>query len=157
MTSPLTHEDLWSAIDRLAELHGLSTSGLALKAGLDATSFNRSKRVSKDGRERWPSMESINLILAATNTSFQSFAAMITPHDNAKGLYFRRHNEVIHIQPNGSDHSFSYALLSSQREAFDRARMPERTQVEVISPYVDSNGIPRLRGLRIAGQHKPVF
>ena len=53
----LTHGQIWNAVDRLAEQHGLSASGLARRAGLDATSFNKSKRVSADGRERWPSSE----------------------------------------------------------------------------------------------------
>jgi hypothetical protein len=57
------------AIDRLADMHGLSASGLAIRAGLDATSFNRSKRFSPDGKSRWPSFESIAKILGATSTS----------------------------------------------------------------------------------------
>lgn len=73
----LTHHQVWTAIDRLAELHGLSASGLARKAGLDATSFNKSKRVSPDGRERWPSSESIAKILAATNADLHEFVSLI--------------------------------------------------------------------------------
>jgi phage repressor protein C with HTH and peptisase S24 domain len=71
----LTHSAIWDALDALAERHGLSTSGLARLAGLDATAFNRSKRVSKDGRERWPSTESIAKVLEATGESFDSFLA----------------------------------------------------------------------------------
>jgi phage repressor protein C with HTH and peptisase S24 domain len=44
-------------------------------AGLDATAFNKSKRVSKGGRERWPSTESIAKILEATSETFDSFLA----------------------------------------------------------------------------------
>ena len=47
--------------------------GLLGLPGLDATAFNRSKRVSKDGRERWPSTESIAKILDATAESFDTF------------------------------------------------------------------------------------
>lgn len=68
----LSHRAIWEALDTLAERHGLSTSGLAKLAGLDATAFNPSKRVSKDGRERWPSTESIAKVLEATNESFDS-------------------------------------------------------------------------------------
>ncbi|TVR12022.1 MAG: helix-turn-helix transcriptional regulator [Salinarimonadaceae bacterium] len=75
----LTHSQIWSAIDRLAERHGLSASGLARRAGLDATSFNKSKRVSADGRERWPSSESIAKILAATSSSAREFVGLIDP------------------------------------------------------------------------------
>ena len=69
----LSHRAIWDAIDRLAERHGLSASGLARVGGLDATAFNRSKRVSKDGRERWPSTESIAKVLDATGESFDQF------------------------------------------------------------------------------------
>ena len=69
----LTHSAIWDAIDAIAERHGFSASGLARLAGLDATAFNKSKRVSKDGRERWPSTESIAKILEATGESFDQF------------------------------------------------------------------------------------
>lgn len=69
----LSHRAIWDAIDALARRHGLSASGLARLAGLDATAFNRSKRVSKDGRERWPSTESVAKVLEATSESFDSF------------------------------------------------------------------------------------
>lgn len=68
-----SHRAIWDAIDALAERHKLSTSGLARLAGLDATAFNPSKRVSKDGRERWPSTESLSKILAATGESVEGF------------------------------------------------------------------------------------
>lgn len=69
----LSHTVIWDAIDALAGRHGLSPSGLARLAGLDSTAFNKSKRISKDGRERWPSTESIAKILEATEESFNSF------------------------------------------------------------------------------------
>lgn len=71
----LSHRDIWNAIDAIAERHGLSVSGLARLAGLDATAFNKSKRVSKDGRERWPSTESVAKILEATSETFEYFLA----------------------------------------------------------------------------------
>ena len=71
----LTHSGIWDALDALAERHGLSTSGLARLAGLDATAFNRSKRVSRDGRERWPSTESVAKVLEATGESFDQLLA----------------------------------------------------------------------------------
>jgi phage repressor protein C with HTH and peptisase S24 domain len=75
----LTHPQIWAAIDRLAERYGLSASGLARKAGLDATSFNRSKRTSPDGRHRWPSTESVSMVLAATGASLDEFMRLIQP------------------------------------------------------------------------------
>jgi phage repressor protein C with HTH and peptisase S24 domain len=74
----LTHSQIWSAIDRLAARAGLSASGLAKKAGLDPTTFNKSKRVTPDGRPRWPSTESVAKSLAATGTSVSVFVNLIT-------------------------------------------------------------------------------
>jgi len=62
----LTHEQVWTALDRLAARAGLSASGLAKRAGLDPTTFNKSKRITPDGRARWPSTESVSKSLAAT-------------------------------------------------------------------------------------------
>jgi phage repressor protein C with HTH and peptisase S24 domain len=75
----LSHERIWAAIDLLAERYGLSASGLARKAGLDATSFNRSKRTSPEGRDRWPSTESVAKILRATGASLDEFMRLIQP------------------------------------------------------------------------------
>lgn len=73
----LSHEQIWSAIDALAQRYGFTASGLARKAGLDATTFNRSKRLGPDGRERWPSTESIAKILAATGASLDEFMSVV--------------------------------------------------------------------------------
>lgn len=74
----LTHEQIWTAIDRLATRAGLSPSGLARRSGLDPTTFNKSKRVTNDGRTRWPSTESVAKALAATGSSLDSFVQLIT-------------------------------------------------------------------------------
>ncbi|QMV03205.1 helix-turn-helix transcriptional regulator [Devosia sp. D6-9] len=71
----LSHRAIWDGIDGVAKRHGLSVSALAKLAGLDPTAFNPSKRVSKDGRERWPSTESISKILEATGEGFETFLA----------------------------------------------------------------------------------
>ncbi|GJE76715.1 S24 family peptidase [Methylorubrum suomiense] len=73
----LSHEQIWAAIDRLAERYGYSASGLARRAGLDATSFNRSKRIGPDGRKRWPSTESVSKVLAATGASLDDFLRLV--------------------------------------------------------------------------------
>ena len=73
----LEHEQLWNAIDNLAKMHGYSTSGLAKKSGLDATIFNKSKRVSNDGRSRWPTTESIAKVLETTGQSMGQFAVLM--------------------------------------------------------------------------------
>ena len=69
----LSHARIWSAIDRLATAHDLTASALARRAGLDPTTFNRSKRIAPDGRLRWPSTESIAKVLAATQTDVEHF------------------------------------------------------------------------------------
>jgi phage repressor protein C with HTH and peptisase S24 domain len=73
----LKHADIWRAIDRLAQQHGFSASGLARRAGLDPTTFNKSKRTTPDGKLRWPSTESISKILEATSSTFGEFVALI--------------------------------------------------------------------------------
>ena len=69
----LSYTEIWNGIENLAESKGLSLSGLAIKAGLDPTSFNKSKRIGADGRKRWPSTESMNKLLQATNTTLFEF------------------------------------------------------------------------------------
>ena len=75
---PLSHAQLWKAIDSLARHEGLSVSALAKRAGLDATSFNPSKRFGpgEPPRPRWPSTESLTRILTATGLSLGEFAAL---------------------------------------------------------------------------------
>jgi phage repressor protein C with HTH and peptisase S24 domain len=75
---PISHSQLWKAIDSLARQEGLSVSALARRAGLDATSFNPSKRFGpgEPPRPRWPSTESLTRILTATGLSLGEFAAL---------------------------------------------------------------------------------
>lgn len=73
----MRHIDIWRGIDRLAAHNGLSASGLARLAGLDATAFNPSKRTAKDGRPRWPSTESVARALSAVGAGFDDLAALI--------------------------------------------------------------------------------
>lgn len=73
----LSHERVWAAIDALAARYSLSASGLAKRAGLDSTAFNKSKRLSSDGRPRWPSTESLAKIIEATNSTFDEFTKLL--------------------------------------------------------------------------------
>jgi phage repressor protein C with HTH and peptisase S24 domain len=73
----LSHERVWAAIDALAARYSLSASGLAKRAGLDSTAFNKSKRQSADGRPRWPSTESLAKIIEATNSSLDEFFSLV--------------------------------------------------------------------------------
>jgi phage repressor protein C with HTH and peptisase S24 domain len=81
----LSHETIWKAIDTLAERHQLTASGLARRAGLDPTSFNKSKRLGPDGRLRWPSTESIAKVLEATGASLDQFMSYIPANERSDG------------------------------------------------------------------------
>src|ERR1700743_1944834 len=74
----MKHEDVWRAIDTLAAENGLSAAGLAKAAGLDATTFNPSKRRMPDGRARWPSTESVAKVLDATGASLEAFTSLVS-------------------------------------------------------------------------------
>lgn len=79
----LSHASVWAAIDALADRYSLSTSGLARRAGLDSTAFNKSKRLSSDGRPRWPSTESLAKIIKATGATLDEFMALVEPRPAA--------------------------------------------------------------------------
>ena len=82
-SAPLTHAQIWNALDRLAARAKLSASGLAKKAGLDPTTFNKSKRITPDGRARWPSTESVAKSLAATGVTVDTFVSLISDRGGA--------------------------------------------------------------------------
>ena len=73
----LRHADIWRAIDRLAAKYNMSPSGLARRAGLDPTTFNKSKRITAEGKQRWPSTESISKILNATGASLPELMSLM--------------------------------------------------------------------------------
>jgi phage repressor protein C with HTH and peptisase S24 domain len=73
-----SHKQVWAAIDVIAERHGFSPSGLAKKSGLDATSFNPSKRFGPDGRPRWPTTESVSRLLEAAGASVDELADLLS-------------------------------------------------------------------------------
>ena len=84
----LQHADVWRGIDRLAAKHGLSASGLARRSGLDPTAFNPSKRITREGRPRWPSTESVAKVLTVTGESFSSFVALTGAPGTGEGQAF---------------------------------------------------------------------
>jgi len=79
----LTHPQIWRAIDALAARHGMSPSGLARLAGLDPTTFNKSKRGAANGKLRWPSTESLAKVLAATGASLDDFVTLVNEGGHA--------------------------------------------------------------------------
>jgi len=99
----MRHSDVWRAIDRLAAKYGFSPSGLARRAGLDATSFNKSKRRSRDGKLRWPSTESIARILHATGETMAGFVALMA---GAPGALARRQVPMLSLTDAGAMRHF---------------------------------------------------
>lgn len=80
-----SHDRIWTAIDLVAERCRLSPSALARRAGLDPTTFNRSKRFSPDGRPRWPSTESIAKVIEAGGLEFDEFSALLSRAEDPSG------------------------------------------------------------------------
>jgi phage repressor protein C with HTH and peptisase S24 domain len=80
----VTHLQIWRALDALAARQGLSPSGLARLAGLDPTTFNKSKRGSANGKLRWPSSESLAKVLTAAGIGLEEFVAL-TSEGHAAG------------------------------------------------------------------------
>ncbi len=71
------HRRVWRALDQIAADNGHSASALAKLAGLDPTSFNPSKRVTREGRLRWPSVETLAKVAEATGNGLRDVAAML--------------------------------------------------------------------------------
>ena len=76
----MNHEDIWKAIEVFATKNSLTCSGLARRCGMDPTTFNRSKRYSKVGQPRWPSVQSISKILNATGKNINDFVRCLPEH-----------------------------------------------------------------------------
>lgn len=125
----LTHADIWAAIDRLAAAFGYSPSGLAKQAGLDPTSFNKSKRLSPDGKPRWPSTESISKVLAVTGATMSEFIALIETQKTSKGRTKINKAEIAEVS--------ARILLDTESVLFN-ARKPFTLKSGRASPvYVD--------------------
>ena len=71
------HRKVWRAIDQVAASQGLSPSSLAKLAGLDATAFNPSKRIARDGRLRWPGVETLAKVSEAAGVSLREIVGLI--------------------------------------------------------------------------------
>ncbi len=90
-----SHAQVWQAIDALAQRNDMSVSRLARNAGLDPTTFNKSKRTSADGRQRWPSTESLSKIMQATQTTIDDFMELMSE----SGISFRKGFNKLRGQP----------------------------------------------------------
>ena len=151
----LTHAQVWSAIDRLAARAGLSASGLARRAGLDPTTFNKSKRITAEGRARWPSTESIAKALAATGTPIDVFVELI----NAGGGPAARAVPLLGFAEAGAGGYFDDGGFPVG-EGWDEIAFPavsdEHAYALEVSGAVDGAGLPRRRrDRRFAGSADP--
>lgn len=111
----LSHDRVWAAIDTLAKINGMSPSGLARRAGLDPTTFNRSKRVAGDGRPRWPSTESISKVLEATGTAIGDFVMLMTPPGPERGFHGSELGATMLHSPSNSQGFGEDGLSTSRR------------------------------------------
>ncbi len=105
----MKHDDIWRALDTLAAEKGLSASGLAKLAGLDATTFNPSKRRMPDGRLRWPSTESIAKVLNSVGASLQEFTALVTGSPMLNGQRLPQRIPLLGMAQAGGDGFFDDA------------------------------------------------
>jgi len=137
----LRHSDIWKAIDGLAVKYGLSPSGLARRAGLDPTTFNKSKRVTREGKQRWPSTESIAKILSATGASLAEFIGLIG--ESNAGVLAQRIPVIGYAEAGLAGH-------------FDDAGYPVGSGWdEVLSPHI---GDPHAYALEVSGDSMlPVY
>jgi len=140
----MKHEDIWRALDTLAAEYGLSSSGLAKRSGLDATTFNPSKRRMPDGRARWPSTESLAKVLDATGASLETFTALVTGARAVTSARPPRRIPLLGLAQAGGDGFFDDAGFPVGG-SWDEVSLPEI-------------GDPHAYALEIAGESmEPVF
>ena len=72
----ITHDNIWDAIDEIARENNVSPSRMAINCGLDATTFNKSKRCDAFGKSRFPSLRTITKVLNEQNMSMADFGAI---------------------------------------------------------------------------------
>lgn len=71
------HQVIWSVIDEMARRNKMSLCHLALISGLDNTCLAPNKRFTRNGKPRWPSIETVYKILTATHTDVITFVRLI--------------------------------------------------------------------------------
>ena len=139
MGTAMRHADIWKAIDLLAERHGLSPSGLARRAGLDPTAFNKSKRTGSDGNPRWLSTESLVKAIEAVGATWEDFAALAEgrPGRTAPLLGFAKAGNDGYFDdagfPTGDDWDEDYA---NERTLLRTAVSPDPKFVKWFNPDV---------------------
>lgn len=133
----LTHARVWAAVDRLAERYSLSASGLARKAGLDPTSFNKSKRVGPGGRDRWPSTESVSKILNVTGANFEEFLSLVEGGSAPK----RQTVPLIGLAQAGAGKLFDDAGMPTGGPGWEEVDMPDFANERVFALEVSGESM----------------
>ena len=120
----LTHQDIWIALDKLADKFSISPSAMARQAGLDPTTFNKSKRSGADGKARWPSTESLSKVLNTMGVSFEDFATLAAQSQAGRfGVEMGANIPIINMSEAGGDGFFDDAG-NPIGEGWDEIRMP---------------------------------
>src|SRR3954454_13879240 len=100
----LTHKAIWRGIDMLAAKNHLSASGLAKRAGHDPTTFNKSKRTTKQGKPRWPTAEGSSKIRDAPQASRAASLSLV--EEAGGGGTHRRRVPCLRLSPAEKDDAF---------------------------------------------------
>ena len=120
----LTHQDIWTALDKLADKFTMSSSAMARQAGLDPTTFNKSKRRSLDGKARWPSTESLSKVLNTLGVSFEDFARLAVKSEAGRfGMEMGANLPLVNMSEAGRAGFFDEAG-NPIGEAWDEIRVP---------------------------------
>ncbi len=130
-----THSEIWNAIDKLAKTLSTSPSGLAKSAGLDPTSFNKSKRFGSNGKARWPSTESVAKILNVAGMSFEDFA-VLAEDKPFRGPFI----PVIGLAQAGNDGFFDDSGYPVG-EGWDEVRMPGELDENVYALQIQGDSM----------------
>jgi len=142
----LTHQDIWAALDALAQKFAMSPSAMARAAGLDPTTFNKSKRIGVDGKARWPSTESLSKVLGALGVSFEDFAAQAAKSKAGRfGMDMGINIPLIDMSQAGQDGYFDTAG-NPVGESWDEIRMPGLRDDHVFALQISDDAMtPALR------------
>ena len=139
----LTFNEIWRGIDALAQNKGMSVSGLAGKAGLNSTTFNKSKRVGADGKKRWPSTESVNKVLEATGTTMDEFMCFAAGQQ-ADTTYPKRTIPLLSVAKAEQDGYFDASGLPCDDGKWDAVDFPDGLDMKAFALEVSGNGMEPL-------------
>ncbi len=138
----LTHKAIWRGIDLLAAKNQLSASGLAKRAGLDPTTFNKSKRTTKQGKPRWPSTESLSKILDATQTTMGEFVALLDEGGAGSGEGMGRRVRCVRLSHAEREDAFDAAGFVRASGAWEDIELPTFSDSALYAIEIDRDVAP---------------